>query len=56
MTGTDARSIQISQSGVATGLISIPNRYMHSGVEMVSFDDLDNISKLLANFCMRKFK
>lgn len=56
MTGTDARSIQISRSGVSTGLISIPNRYMHSGVEMVSLKDLTNISSLLAKFCMRKFK
>lgn len=56
MTGTDARSIQISRSGVATGLISIPNRYMHSGVEMVSFDDLDNIAKILSKFCMKTFK
>ena len=37
----DARTIQISRSGVATGLVSIPNRYMHSAVETVCLDDID---------------
>jgi endoglucanase len=49
-TGTDANAIQISRSGVATGLVSIPNRYMHSPVEVVSLDDLENAAKLLAEF------
>ncbi|MFN4180889.1 MAG: M42 family metallopeptidase [Armatimonadota bacterium] len=49
-TGTDANAIQISRSGVATGLISIPNRYMHSPVEMVSLSDLENAAKLIAAF------
>jgi tetrahedral aminopeptidase len=56
MTGTDARSIQISKSGVATGLISIPNRYMHSPVEMISLKDIDGIAEILSNFCMKTFK
>jgi endoglucanase len=50
-TGTDANVIQISREGVATGLIGIPNRYMHSPVEVVHLDDLDNAAKLLAEFC-----
>jgi tetrahedral aminopeptidase len=51
-TGTDANAIQISRDGVAAGLIGIPNRYMHSPVETVSLDDLDNAAKLLAEFCL----
>ncbi len=51
-TGTDANAIQISRSGVACGLIGIPNRYMHSPVEVVHLDDLTNAAKLLAEFCL----
>ena len=50
-TGTDANAIQISREGVACGLIGIPNRYMHSPVEVVQLDDLTNAAKLLAEFC-----
>jgi endoglucanase len=50
-TGTDANAIQISRGGVAAGLIGIPNRYMHSPVEVVHLDDLTNAAKLLAEFC-----
>ncbi|MGF1583516.1 MAG: M42 family metallopeptidase [Gemmataceae bacterium] len=50
-TGTDANAIQLSRDGVATGLIGIPNRYMHSPVEVVSLQDLDQAAKLLAEFC-----
>jgi len=50
-TGTDANAIQIAREGVAAGLVSIPNRYMHSPVEVVSLTDLDNAAKLLAEFC-----
>ena len=34
-TGTDANAMQISRAGVATGLVSVPNRYMHSPVEVI---------------------
>ena len=50
-TGTDANAIQLSRDGVAAGLIGIPNRYMHSPVEVVCLDDLDNAARLLAEFC-----
>lgn len=50
-TGTDANTIQLSRDGVAAGLIGIPNRYMHSPVEVVSLDDLDKSAQLLAEFC-----
>ena len=49
-TGTDANPIQINRAGVAAGLVSIPNRYMHSAVEMISLDDIDRAADLLANF------
>lgn len=49
-TGTDANAIQLSRAGVAAGLISIPNRYMHSAVEMISLKDIDDAADLLATF------
>jgi len=51
-TGTDANIIQITREGVATGLVSVPNRYMHTPCEMVNLEDLDNIINLLKNFCL----
>lgn len=49
-TGTDARSIQIGREGVATGLVSIPLRYMHTPSEMVDLQDIENTVKLLVAF------
>jgi tetrahedral aminopeptidase len=49
-TGTDANAIQLSRAGVAAGLVSIPNRYMHSAVEMISLSDIDAAANLLAMF------
>lgn len=49
-TGTDANVIQTTRSGVAAGLISIPNRYMHTPSEIISFKDLDSAVKLLVEF------
>lgn len=46
----DSNALQISRAGVATGLVSIPNRYMHSAVEMISLDDIDRAADLLAEF------
>ena len=48
-TSTDADAIHLAREGVATGLVSIPNRYMHSPVEMVSLKDVENSSELLAH-------
>ncbi len=47
---TDANPMQLNRSGMATGLVSIPNRYMHSPVEMVSLEDMDRAADLLARF------
>jgi len=52
-TGTDANAIQLSRAGVAAGLVSVPNRYMHSAVEMISLDDLDMCADLLAEFVVQ---
>ena len=49
-TGTDADAIHVSRSGVATGVISIPNRYMHSPNEMIQLADVENAAKLIAAF------
>ena len=50
-TSTNADAIHIAREGVATGLVSIPNRYMHSPNEMVSLLDVDNAATLIAEFC-----
>lgn len=47
----DAAQLQLSRSGVATGLVTIPNRYMHSPVEVVSLTDLEHAAELIARFC-----
>ena len=46
----DSNVLQISRAGVATGLVSIPNRYMHSAVETVDLEDLDDAADLLSQF------
>ncbi len=51
-TGTDANAMQLNKAGVATGLVSIPNRYMHSCVEVISLDDLDACADLLCEFAL----
>jgi endoglucanase len=48
--GTDADVIHMERAGVATGLISVPNRYMHSPNEMVTLSDLDHVARLIAAF------
>ena len=47
----DAAELQLSREGVAVGLVCIPNRYMHSPVELVSLHDLDHAAELIARFC-----
>ena len=46
-TGTDANVMQISRGGVATALVKIPLRYMHTPIETVSLSDMENAAKLI---------
>jgi endoglucanase len=48
--GTDAWAIQISREGVPTALLGIPERYMHSPVEVIAVKDVERTSRLLAHF------
>lgn len=52
-TGTDADAIHLSRAGVPTGAVSIPLRYMHSPVEIVQLDDVENTARLLAAYAQR---
>lgn len=49
-TGTDARAIQMGRGGVATGLVSIPLRYMHTPSELVDLEDVERCVQLLVEF------
>ncbi len=53
ITDTDAEALQVTRAGVATGLVSVPNRYMHTPVEVVSLKDLDGAVDLLVAFAQR---
>jgi endoglucanase len=46
-TGTDANVMQISRGGVATALVKIPLRYMHTPIETVALGDLENAARLI---------
>jgi endoglucanase len=52
-TGTDANAMQLNRAGVATGLLSVPLRYMHTPNEIMDLDDIENTAKLMAGFCER---
>ncbi len=49
-TGTDADAIQFQRAGIATGLVSCPNRYMHSPNEMVAVEDVENCARVIAAY------
>ena len=52
-TGTDADAIHAARAGIPTAVVSIPLRYMHSPVEMVQMDDVENTARLLSAFARR---
>jgi putative aminopeptidase FrvX len=52
-TGTDADAIHLARGGIPTGVVSIPLRYMHSPVEMVQLEDVDNTARLIAAFAQK---
>lgn len=49
-TGTDARAIQVARGGIATGLVSVPLRYMHTPTEVVALSDLEATVQLITRF------
>lgn len=51
-TGTDTDAIFITRGGIPSALVSLPNRYMHSPVEMISLKDLEQIPELLTAFLL----
>lgn len=51
-TANDANALQLTRSGVAAGCLGIPNRYMHTPVEVVSLKDLETAATLLAQFVL----
>lgn len=55
-TGTDADSIAPSREGVCTCCLSIPQRNMHTPVEIVSAADVENTAKLIAEYAIREFQ
>jgi endoglucanase len=50
-TPTDEGALQINRSGMATGLVGVPLRYMHTPGEVVSLTDVENCSRLVAAYC-----
>ncbi|MDL2287783.1 M20/M25/M40 family metallo-hydrolase [Oscillospiraceae bacterium OttesenSCG-928-F05] len=48
--GTDAWTMQVAGNGTAAGVVSLPLKYMHTAVEVVALDDLENGARLLAAF------
>ena len=53
-TGTNADTITVVGSGVPAALLSVPLRYMHTANEVVNIDDIENTSKLIAEFVLKK--
>jgi putative aminopeptidase FrvX len=51
--GTDANAMQLCRGGVATALVSVPLRYMHTPVEVLSLSDIDHAVQLLAGLLYR---
>jgi len=49
--GTDAWAMQLVRGGVASSLVSVPLRYMHTPIEVLDLHDLEGAAKVLATFC-----
>ena len=52
-TGTDTDAFAYSNAGVASALISLPLKYMHTTVEMVSKEDVESVIKLMYEFVVQ---
>ena len=48
--GTNGWPMQITRSGVATAVLSLPLRYMHSPIEVLDWKDVEGVAALLAAF------
>ena len=51
-TGTNADEAAVAKGGVACGLVSIPQRNMHTPAEIIALDDVENTARLLASYIM----
>lgn len=52
-TDTDATAMQVNRGGMATGLVAVALRYMHTPCELLDLDDVENCARLMAAFCRR---
>jgi len=52
-TWTDADALYVSRSGVATGVVSVPLRYMHSPVETIDLEDVERAVQLIVAFAFK---
>jgi endoglucanase len=52
-TGTDANAMQLNGAGMATGLLGVPLRYMHTPCELLSLKDVEDCARLVAAYCRR---
>lgn len=50
-TGTDANAMQLNHSGMATGLVGVPIRYMHTPCETLCLKDVEDCARLMAGYC-----
>lgn len=49
-TGTNGWGMQICNEGIATSVVSLPLKYMHTPVEVLEISDMENVAQLLAAF------
>ena len=54
LTGTNADSLAVSKGGIKAVTLSIPERYMHTPVEVVFLEDCENTAKLLAAYILAR--
>jgi endoglucanase len=50
-TATDANAMQLNRGGMATGLLGVALRYMHTPCELLSLKDVENCARLMAAYC-----
>lgn len=52
-TGTDGNAMQLNRGGMATGIMGVALRYMHTPCELLALEDVENCAKLMAAYCRR---